>query len=170
MNMNIKYHDKNLTPICFAEKGNWIDLRASKVKYQIGTSWREHDLIDKPFEYPANSFMLIDLGISIDLTLYAVYGSSKDNYPHEALVVPRGSTFKNYGLIQTNSIGVIDTSYCGDNDKWFFPCLSMRKGKISHNDRICQFRLIKPMDYVDFVSVNSLGNEDRGGHGSTGVK
>ena len=83
-------------------------------------------------------------------------------------MVPRSSTFKNFGIIQTNSMGVIDETYCGDNDQWFFPAYALRDTVIHVNDRICQFRIMEHQPAVTFSETESLGNEDRGGHGSTG--
>ena len=87
---------------------------------------------------------------------------------YEALVVPRSSTFKNFGILQTNSIGVIDESYCGDNDEWKYPALAMRDTVINIHDRICQFRIIKHQDFFEFEEVDKLNGVDRGGFGSTG--
>ena len=87
---------------------------------------------------------------------------------YEALMVPRSSTFKHFGIIQTNSMGVIDESYCGDNDQWHFPAYALRDTVIHVNDRICQFRIIKHQPEIEFQKVETLGNIDRGGIGSTG--
>ena len=87
---------------------------------------------------------------------------------YEALVIPRSSTFKHFGLIQTNSVGLIDESYCGDNDQWHFPALAKRDTVIHAGDRICQFRIIEHQPRIVFDPVDSLGNADRGGFGSTG--
>ena len=87
---------------------------------------------------------------------------------YEAHIVPRSSTFKNFGILQTNSTGIVDESYCGDNDQWFFPALAMRDTIINVNDRICQFRIVEHQPKIEFIEVNELGNDDRGGHGSTG--
>ena len=132
------------------DKGDFIDLRAAE------------DVILKK-----NEFKLIPLGVAMELP---------EGY--EAHVVPRSSTFKNYGIIQTNSAGIIDESYCGDNDQWFVPvyCLEPRhfmNGEsvtiINKNDRICQFRIVEKMPNIEFEEVEILGNEDRSGFGSTGV-
>jgi len=82
-------------------------------------------------------------------------------------VVPRSSTFKNWGIIQTNSFGVIDTSYCGDNDIVKMPILATRDICIPANTRICQFRLVKDINF-DIATVDKLEGPDRGGFGSTG--
>ena len=84
--------------------------------------------------------------------------------------MPRSSTFKNFGILQTNSMGVIDETYCGDNDQWFMPAFAVRDTVIHVNDRVCQFRILEHQPAVAFAEVESLGNADRGGHGSTGVK
>lgn len=155
--IKILYHDKELPKIEQIEKGNWIDLRVSKIKYQVGNKWKTFDFSKgDAFKYAANSFMMFDLGVSIDLN------------GNEAHIVPRSSTFKNYGLIQTNHMGVVDSSYCGEDDIWHWPCFSLRKGEIKKGDRICQFRIMEPMKDVDIIEVEHLSGENRGGFGSTG--
>ena len=83
-------------------------------------------------------------------------------------VVPRSSTFKNYGLIQTNHMGVIDESYCGDEDQWYTPVLATRDTHIAFNDRLFQFRIVKHQPPVSFLEVEHLEATNRGGFGSTG--
>ena len=121
--------------------GNWIDLRAAE------------DISLKRGE-----FKLIPLGIAMELP---------EGY--EAIVAPRSSTFKKFGIIQANSIGVIDESYCGNNDEWKMPVIAVRDTVIQKNDRICQFRIIKHQPEIEFSVVSSLENADRGGFGSTGT-
>ena len=140
--IKVRYH-KELCPDLIEmekiDKGDFIDLRAAEnVNLKTG------------------EFKLISLGISIQLPK-----------GYHAEVVPRSSTFKNFGIIMTNSIGIIDESYCGDNDIWRFPALAMRDTKIKINDRICQFRVVKNRD-INIEVVDKLDNEDRGGIGSTG--
>lgn len=141
MNIPIKYH-ADIHPIEKTERGDWLDLRAAE------------DVVMK-----AGEFKLISLGVSMRLP---------DGY--EALVIPRSSTFKHWGIIQTNHCGLIDNSYCGDNDVWMFPALATRDVVIEKNSRICQFRIQKKMDEVSFTEVETLGGKDRGGFGSSGVK
>lgn len=121
------------------EQGDWIDLRASD-----------------NFDLDAGDFALIPLGIGMKLPP-----------DYEAHVVPRSSTYKKWGIIQTNSMGVIDNSYSGDNDQWMMPVLAMRDTHISKNDRICQFRIVKKQPKVNFVEADKLDDESRGGFGST---
>ncbi len=102
-------------------------------------------------------FKLIPLGIAMELPK-----------GYEAHVVPRSSTYKNFGVIQTNHMGVIDETYCGDNDQWFMPVLAMRDTRIHVNDRICQFRIMEHQPELVFEETEILGHADRGGHGSTG--
>lgn len=137
----IKYFACGLEKIKKIEVGDWIDLRASK-----------------SLQMEAGDFKLIPLGIAMQLP-----------QGYEAHVVPRSSTYKNFGIIQTNSMGIIDESYCGDNDQWYFPAYAMRDTVIKQNDRICQFRIVKKQPTIDFIEVTKLDNEDRGGIGSTGV-
>lgn len=139
--ITIKYFSNEIEKLRFIDgKSDWIDLRAAK-----------------KLELKQGEFGLIPLGVGIQLP---------EGY--EAHVVPRSSTFKNFGIIQTNSMGVIDESYCGDNDQWFFPAYALRDTVIEVNDRICQFRIMKKQPLIDFVEVDKLESPDRGGHGSTG--
>lgn len=141
MEIKIKYFSQEIEKLRFIDnKSDWIDLRAAKT-----------------IELKKNEFALIPLGVGMQLP---------EGY--EAHVVPRSSTYKNFGIIQTNSMGVIDESYCGDNDQWFFPAYALRDTVIQVNDRICQFRIMKKQPSIEFSEVEALENEDRGGHGSTG--
>ena len=91
-------------------------------------------------------------------------------YGYEALIIPRSSTFKTWGLIQANHCGLVDNSYCGDNDVWLFPALATRDTVVEKDSRICQFRIQQKMRDVEFVAVDKLDGVDRGGFGSSGVK
>ena len=102
--------------------------------------------------------VLLPLGVAIELPK-----------GYEAHVVPRSSTFKNFGIIQTNSCGIIDSIFCGDTDAWFMPVIALKNTVIRKNDRICQFRILECQPKLDIEVVEFLGNKDRGGHGSTGV-
>lgn len=139
--IKIKYFTDKIQRLGYiGGKSDWIDLRAAQ-----------------EVEMKAGDFKLIPLGIAMELPA-----------GYEAQVVPRSSTFKNYGVIQTNSMGVIDETYCGDNDQWFFPAYALRDTVIRVNDRICQFRITEHQPALHFEEVGILGHEDRGGHGSTG--
>lgn len=140
LQIKIKYHNQKIDKIKKIEVGDWIDLRAA-----------ETVTIKK------DNFKLISLGISMQLPK-----------GYEAHVVPRSSTFKNFGIIQTNHMGIIDESYCGDDDIWFFPAYALRDTVINFNDRICQFRVVEKMPEIQFNKVDFLFNENRGSHGSTG--
>ena len=140
MRIYVKYHT-DITPLEKTDKGDWIDLRAAE-----------------DVELKAGEFKLISLGVSMKLP---------DGY--EAVVIPRSSTFKTWGVIQTNHMGLIDNSYCGNEDIWKVPAYAVRDTVIHKNDRICQFRIQKKMDCVCFKTVDHLDGENRGGFGSTGV-
>lgn len=141
MEIKVKYLNKEIIKLNKISIGDWIDLRAAK----------EVNL--KQFEY-AN----IPLGVAMEIP-----------NGYEAIVAPRSSTFKNFGIIMANSIGIIDNSYCGDNDEWNFVALALRDTTIKVNDRIAQFRIIKNMPSLDIKEVDHLGNFNRGGIGSTGI-
>lgn len=142
LNVDIIYHNPNMPKLEKIDKGDWIDLRAS-----VGGSFK------------AGDFALIDLSVSMRLP---------EGY--EAHIVPRSSTFKNWGIIQTNSTGIIDNSYSGTNDVWKMPCYFTRDTVIKPNDRICQFRIMKKMEPVFFTEVTELNSTNRGGFGSTGKR
>ena len=141
MDIKIKYFVEDIEKLRYIDgKSDWIDLRAAET-----------------VDMKAGEFKLIPLGIAMQLP---------DGY--EAHVVPRSSTFKNYGIIQTNSMGIIDETYCGPNDQWFMPAYAMRDTTIRVNDRICQFRIMTHQPEINFVPSTLENNDDRGGHGSTG--
>ena len=137
--IKVKYHT-DILPLEINDKGDWIDLRAAEDM----KLWAGHDYY-------------IPLGISVELP---------EGY--EAHIAPRSSAFKRWGIIQANSVGVIDNSYCGDNDIWMMPVYATRFAEIKKNDRICQFRIVEKQPHLEFETVDHLGNEDRGGFGSTG--
>ena len=141
MTLKVKYNNKNLLPLEFIQnKSDWIDLRSAET------------VTIKAFE-----FKIISLGVSIQLPK-----------GYEAYIVPRSSTFSTWGIIQTNSVGIIDESYCGDNDVWKMPVLALRDTTINENDRICQFRIQPKMPGINFEAIKTLKNKDRDGFGSTG--
>ena len=104
-------------------------------------------------------FKIISLGVSMKMP--------EGYYAH---IVPRSSAFKNFGVLMTNSMGVIENDYSGDGDVWGFPALAMRETIIPRGTRLCQFRLFKSAEPVEFVQVEHLDGPDRGGFGSTGTK
>ncbi|MNK57585.1 putative deoxyuridine 5'-triphosphate nucleotidohydrolase YncF [compost metagenome] len=139
LQIKVKYF-ADIEPISKISKGDWIDLRSA---------------ID--VELKAGEYKLIPLGVGMKLP---------EGY--EAYPIPRSSTFKNFGIIQTNHFGVIDNSYSGNTDQWHFPALAMRDTVIKKNDRICQFRIQEVMPEVEIVTVDTLDDVSRGGFGSTG--
>lgn len=139
--IKIKYFTDKIEKLTYIDgKSDWIDLRAAE-----------------DIDLKAGEFKLIPLGVAMELPR-----------GYEAHVVPRSSTFKNFGVIQTNHQGVIDCSYCGDNDQWFMPVYAVRDTQIHVNDRICQFRIMENQPKIVFDEVEHLDHDDRGGHGSTG--
>lgn len=142
MKVKVKYRDSSIIRLEQKKGGDWIDLRAAE------------KITMKPGE-----FKLIHLGVAMQLP---------EGY--EAHIVPRSSTFKNYGLIQANHMGVVDNSYNGPNDWWYFPAYATREVVIEAGERICQFRIEKNQPVLDFEEDGLEKNEDRGGFGSTGKK
>lgn len=139
--IKIKYFDNEIKRIKKFDNGDWIDLRAAET-----------------VELKAGEFKLIKLGIGMILPK-----------GYEAHIVPRSSTFKNFGVIQTNHCGIIDESYCGDSDQWRFPAYAVRDTFINKNDRICQFRIVKKQPKIKLETVGHLNVQNRGGFGSTGL-
>ncbi len=140
MKVYIKYFTEDVIPVEKISKGDWIDLRAAA-----------------DVEFRAGEFKLIPLGVGMILP---------EGY--EAHIAPRSSTYKNFGIVQTNSIGVVDNSYCGDEDEWKMAAYALRDTLIRKNDRICQFRIIEKQPEIEFETVEHLRETSRGGFGSTG--
>lgn len=139
----IKVVKKNsLCGVAQIHKGDWIDLRTAE----------DTCLAQGEFKY-------ISLGVAMELPK-----------GYEAIMAPRSSTFKHYGVIQFNSIGIIDETYKGDDDIWHFPAFATRNTFIPAGTRICQFRILKHQPLINFIYFKSLGNKNRGGLGSTGKK
>lgn len=141
--ISIKYLNEDAEELCYIDgKSDWIDLRAAEtVKLEVG------------------ELQLINLGVAMQLPP-----------GYEAIVAPRSSTLKNFGVLMANSIGIVDESYCGDEDWWRFPALAVRDTVIHKGDRICQFRIIKHQPKISFNEVDHLASENRGGFGSTGTR
>jgi dUTP pyrophosphatase len=142
LQIKIKYLSDDLDRIKKIPNGDWIDLRAAET-----------------VELKQGEFKLIHLGIAIQLP---------EGY--EAHIAPRSSTYKNFGIIQGNSLGIVDNSFCGDSDWWKFPAIALRDTIINKNDRICQFRIVEKQPDFEIEEVEVLGNPDRSGFGSTGTK
>ena len=140
--IKIKYFTDKIDKIRKIDKGDWIDLRSAET-----------------IELRAGEFKLIPLGVAMELPK-----------GYEAHIVPRSSTYKNFGIIQTNSIGIIDESYCGDEDEWKIPVYATRDTVIHRNDRICQFRILEHQPIIIFDEVEHLSLNSRGGFGSSGVQ
>ena len=139
--IQVKYFTDKIEKLTYiGGKSDWIDLRAAK-----------------DVQLKAGEFHLIPLGVAMELPK-----------GYEAHIVPRSSTFKNFGIIQTNHMGIIDETYCGDNDQWFMPAYALRDTQIRVNDRICQFRIMEHQPELSFEEVKELKSADRGGLGSTG--
>ena len=141
--IKIKYLNDDITRLEYIDgKSDWIDLRAAE-----------------EVELKAGEFKLIHLGVAMQLP---------EGY--EAHIVPRSSTFKKWGIIQTNHCGIVDNSYCGPNDWWRMPVFALRDTKIEVNDRICQFIIQKNQPTLVFNEVEEMEANNRGGFGSTGTK
>lgn len=139
--IKIKYV-KDIEKIEQLKQGDMIDLRCAEDTHM-----------------KSGEFKLIPLGIAMKLP---------DGY--KAQVYPRSSTYKKHGVIQANSVGIIDNSYCGDNDEWMFPAIAMRDTFIPKNTRICQFEITRIQPEIELIEVETLGALDRGGFGSTGER
>ncbi len=147
----VKYTDPNFKTIVVNEEGTWIDLKCAK----------DYDL-------KKGEFAILDLGLAMRIPR-----------GYEAIIAPRSSTFKKYGIIQANSIGIIDETYSGNDDIWGFPAYATRDVHISKGDRLCQFRFLPTFEMTidriflpsidnTIIEVDALPGPNRGGFGSTG--
>ena len=168
MKIKIKYFSKDYPRLEKISKGDWIDLRVDRVDYIKGIEHMVHATVtntirtidfkkDIKLKYKKGDIIKSGLGVAMELP---------EGY--EVEIRPRSSTFKHWGLIQTNSVGTIDNSYNGDKDEWQIEFIAMRDGSINRFDRVCQFRIWEKQPEFDFIEVDKLGNDDRGGFGSTG--
>ena len=131
--IKVKYFSDDIEELCYvAGKSDWIDLSAAE-----------------EVSLRAGDFRLIPLGVAIALP---------EGY--EAHLAPRSSTFKNFGILQTNSVGVVDYSYRGDNDQWRMPVYATRDVTIPKGARICQFRIVENQPALRFIRVESLGGPE----------
>lgn len=139
--IRIKYFSDAVPPLCQVDgKSDWIDLYAAEtVTLRAGES------------------ALIPLGVAMALP---------EGY--EAHVAPRSSTFKAYGLLQSNGVGVVDWSYRGDEDQWRMPVYATRDVTVEAGSRICQFRIVRNQPPISFQVCEHLDGPSRGGFGSTG--
>lgn len=142
MKIYVKYFEKDLIPLEKIAKGDWIDLRSAE-----------------DTEMKAGEFRVIRLGVGMILP-----------EGFEAHIAPRSSTYKNFGIIQTNSLGMVDNSYCGEEDEWKMAAYALRDTVIHKNDRICQFRIVEKQPELEIETVEHLREESRGGFGSTGTR
>lgn len=140
--IKVKYLREDMDRIALIKNGDWIDLRTG-----VDVFMKKGD------------FHLIPLGVAMQLP---------ENT--EALLIPRSSTFKKYGIIQANSVGLIDESYCGEQDEWMFPAYATKDVVIHKNTRICQFRIQEHQPFVTIKEVEHLTGTNRGGFGSTGER
>ena len=142
MLVRIKFFKGDIKDFPMRKLGDWIDLRA-----RISVDYKKGDIVKIP------------LGIAMVLP-----------HGYEAHMASRSSTAKNFGLIPANGFGIIDNDYCGDEDEWCYLGYAIKDGHVNTGDRVCQFRIFKNMENVEFIPVKFLGTESRGGFGSTGVK
>ena len=141
--IRIRYHTDQIEKLRYIDgKSDWIDLRSAE-----------------DVEMKKGDFRLIRLGVSVQLPK-----------GYEMLIAARSSTFRTYGLIQTNAVGIVDETYCSDEDELMWPCLATRDTQIHVNDRLCQFRILEHQPAIIFEETDHLGNAVRGGFGSTGVQ
>ena len=141
MEIKVHYLSEEIEELRYIDgKSDWIDLRSAR-----------------NISLKKGEFCLIPLGIAVELPA-----------GYEAHIVPRSSTFKNFGILVANSVGVVDNSYCGDADEWRTPAYAVRDTVIHKNDRIVQFRIVEKQPELNFITVEHLKEESRGGFGSTG--
>lgn len=174
LKVKVKYHDENMPRLEKIVKGNWIDLRAieggtiTRDGIKSKAQWETVPKTDidgrvigtkKVLKYKKGDFIMICLGVTI---------AQPDGY--ELYLLPRSSTYKNYGLVQANSMGMGDDTFRGNNDVYHMPCIAMRDGEIELYDRVAQFRLQEVMPDLEIEEVEDTGYDNRGGFGSTGTK
>ena len=161
--ISMKYFDTNLPKLEVTEKGDCIDLRVSKVyrmKSHSGLPMKDKEEVDFPYHYHNDDVLFFKLGVGMKLPK-----------GYKANVYPRSSTFKNYGFILTNSVGIIDNSYCHEGDEWCAMVYCTREGVVEYGDRVFQFEPVPVYTHnFTYGEVDKLEEGERGAYGSTGVK
>lgn len=165
------------------DKGDWIDLRANKTVELTGPQLKKVRVPVK-VENDKTKQSKLEFVIANDEVTYIQLGvAMKLPDGFEAIVAPRSSMPKKFGVTVPNSFGVIDNSYSGNEDEWKLPVLAFRPTTINREDRLCQFRIQLSQKAtfwqklkwffssgIEFVQVDSLDSPSRGGFGSTGNK
>ncbi len=140
--IQIQYLDDSIPRLEYIDgKSDWIDLRAAET-----------------VTLHRGEFRLIHLGVAMKLP-----------QGYEAHIAPRSSTFKNWKILQVNSVGVVDSSYCGKEDWWKMPVYATEDVTIEKGERIAQFRIMENQPKINF-EVTVLEDKNRGGFGSTGKR
>lgn len=153
MKLEVRYIDKNMTKLQKFEGGDLVDLRVSRV-------FKNGNEASFPCEYKSGDTLFFKLGFAMKMP-----------YEKKANVYPRSGMFKNYGFILTNSVGQIDNKFQGNDDEWCAMVWCTRDGRIEYDDRILQFEVVdRVMENVQFIEVDRLSDENRGGYSTTGVK
>lgn len=157
MKLQVRYIDKNITKLEKIPNGDLVDLRVSRVYSLVNGEMVEKTF---PYNYKQGETVFFKLGFAMKMPI-----------GKKANVYPRSGMFKNYGFILTNSVGQIDNSYQGNDDEWCAMVWCTRDGSIGYDERILQFEVVdRVMENVKFIEVEDLGDANRGGYSSTGVK
>lgn len=158
LKLKVRYIDKGIDELVKIEKGDLIDLRVSSI--MVNKEDKTEELKNNPIKYKAGDVVFIGLGFAMQMPK-----------GYKANVYPRSSTFKNYGLILTNSVGQIDNTYQGNDDEWKVMLYALKDGEISYNDRVVQMEVVKAMpSKIRILAVDELIGSNRGGYGSTGKR
>ena len=173
LEVEIKYHDDKMPRMVKLDRGNWVDCRViegGKITFNIGTPNEKKEKLQwidcerdgektKKIIYHKGDFLMLPLGFSM-----------KQPKGYEVNLLPRSSTFKNFGVIQANSMAIGDDTFISDNDMYHYPVIALTDGEMYLYDRICQMQVNKTTN-LKLNEVKTLGeNETRGGFGESGVK
>lgn len=176
LKIKVKVRTEGCMPV-ISENGDWIDLRSAIgitiPAPQAGTLKRRI--------YKGERVSYRDVGIH---TYYIPLGVAMQlPKGFEAIINSRSSSPKKLGLFIPNGQGVVDNTYNGNNDQWHYVCSPMKETTIEKGDRICQFRIqlsqkatmwqkIKWLlsSGIELVEVDDLGDNNRGGLGSSGIR
>lgn len=168
--IRVKAIDKKLDPLRFT--GDWVDVRISSVMYLDAVRSLEQfkeRAITAQLEYSRKSLQTTQvISVPAGHSIKVAHGFALElPKGYEAILHPRSSLFKKTGLVFVSS-GVIDEGYNGDNDEWFSVWYATKDTELYYDQRIAQFRIQEKQPEWKFNYVDNLGNDDRGGHGSTG--
>ena len=144
--------------------GNWLDTYISQIGFVRRDLRRGEFTFDDVIWDDGDKFNIL-VG---DIVVFKLGFALELPKGKELHLLPRSGTFRKYGLLLTNSMGIGDDTYIGDNDEYLAMMYATRNAVVEVGDRLIQIKIEDAMPQYNLVEVEYFGNDDRGGYGSSG--